>query len=176
MIELLTPQLKQLLKATETLDAKIKTLYRQHDDRTIFDSLPGAGPCYAPRLLVAFGDDRTRYQSATQLQKYAGIAPVTESSGQKSWTHWRYFCPKFLRQSFVEWAGQSVRYSYWAKAFYEQQRDKGKAHNAAIRALAFKWIRIVWRCWQNRKPYDESTYLRALKSKGSPLSKYAADN
>ena len=69
-----------------------------------------------------------------------------------------------------------MRYSYWAKAFYEQQIGKGKSHNVAIRALTFKWIRIVWRCWQDRKVYDESTYLTALRVKGSQLLKYAVDN
>ena len=176
MISLLVPQLKQLLLAIRTLDEEIKELYIQHDDHIIFDSLPGAGPCYAPRLLAAFGEDGARYQSASDIQKYAGIAPVIEASGQKAWIHWRYHCPKFLRQSLVEWAGQTVRYSYWAKAFYEQQIGKGKSHNVAIRALTFKWIRIVWRCWQDRKVYDESTYLNALRVKGSQLLKYAVDN
>lgn len=176
MISLLVPQLKQLLLAIRTLDEEIKELYIQHDDHIIFDSLPGAGPFYAPRLLAAFGEDRARYQSASDIQKYAGIAPVIEASGQKAWIHWRYHCPKFLRQSLVEWAGQTVRYSYWAKAFYEQQIGKGKSHNVAIRALTFKWIRIVWRCWQDRKVYDESTYLNALRVKGSQLLKYAVYN
>ena len=49
------------------------------------------------------------------------------------------------------------------------QRKKGKIHQAAIRALAFKWIRIVFRCWQDKQPYDEVKYLMALKRKGSPL-------
>jgi hypothetical protein len=43
------------------------------------------------------------------------------------------------------------------------QRHKGKTHQAAIRALAFKWIRIVFRCWQDNRPYDEVKYLMALK-------------
>jgi len=107
---------------------------------------------------------------------YAGVAPVIEQSGKQSWTHWRYSCPKFLRQSFVEWAGQSVRYSYWARAYYEQQISKGKPHNAAIRSLAFKWIRIVFRCWKNNTAYDEATYLNALKKRGSPLLKFAAES
>lgn len=103
----------------------------------------------------------------------AGIAPVIERSGQKSWTHCRYCCPKFLRQTFVEWAGQSVRYSFWAKAYYQQQIARGKHHNTAIRALAFKWIRIVFKCWKDNKPYDETTYLEALKKRNSPLLEFA---
>ena len=175
MIEVLIPQLKCLLGSIERLDKEIKQRYKNQRDRIIFDSLPGAGPQLAPRLMVAFGSDRSRYQCANDMQKYAGIAPVIEQSGQKKWTHWRYSCPKFLRQTFVEWAGQSIRYSFWAKAYYDQQISKGKPHNTVIRALAFKWIRIAFRCWKNRTPYDESTYLKALKKRNSPLLKFSAE-
>jgi hypothetical protein len=110
-----------------------------------------------------------RYRRAfTPARAYAGIAPVTERSGQTSWVHWRYSCPQFLRQSLVEWAGESSRPSFWAKAFYRSQRAKGKSPQMAVRALAFKWIRIVFHCWQTRKPYDEAKYLLALQAKGSP--------
>lgn len=94
---------------------------------------------------------------------------MKQSSGQKSWLHWRWSCPKFLRQTFVEWAQHSRPYSLWAEAFYQMQRQKGKTHQAAIRALAFKWIRIVFRCWKDKQPYDEVKYLMSLKRKGSPL-------
>lgn len=173
MITLLIPQLRQLLEAIAHLDTEIGTRYKTFEDRKIFDSLPGAGPKLAPRLLVAFGQNRSRFSSPADLQRYAGVAPVIEQSGQKQWTHWRYSCPKFLRQTFVEWAGQSVRFSFWAKAYYEQQKARGKPHNTIIRSLAFKWIRIVYTCWVERKPYDESTYLQALKDRNSTLLKYA---
>ena len=137
---------------------------------------PGAGPQMAPRLLAAMGSNRDRYQSPDELQKYAGIAPVTERSGKKEWVHWRWSCPKFLRQTFVEWAGQSVRYSFWAKAYYRQQESLGKPHNNIIRALAFKWIRILFRCWKTRTAYDETTYLNALRRRGSPLLKFAVES
>ncbi len=104
-----------------------------------------------------------RFQHADELQKYAGIAPVTERSGKKSWVHWRWQCPTFVRQTFVEWAGQTINKSFWAGAYYRQQRDKGSSYQAAVRALAFKWIRILYRCWQTHTPYDESKYLNALE-------------
>lgn len=173
LVSMLIEQLRLLICSIEQLDCEIRQRYRAQKDRVIFDSFPGAGPQLAPRLLVAFGTDRERYNTAADLQKYAGVAPVLERSGQKSWVHWRYSCPKFLRQTFIEWAGQSVRFSFWAKAYYHQQIDKGKTHQVAIRALAFKWIRIAFRCWKTRTPYDESTYLEALKSRGSPLLDYA---
>lgn len=157
----------------ERFDLQIKALYKANTDRFIYESLPGAGPQMAPRLLAAMGSNRDRYHSPSEIQKYAGIAPVTERSGKKEWIHWRYYCPKFLRQTFVEWAGQTVRYSFWAKAYYRQQENLGKHHNTIIRTLAFKWIRILFRCWKNKTAYDETTYLNALKAKGSPLLKFA---
>jgi hypothetical protein len=130
-------------------------------------SLPGAGMQLTPRLLIAFGEQRERFAGAAEIQKYSGVTPVTQRSGNKCWIHWRWQCPTFLRQTFVEWAAQTINKSFWAGAFYRQQRDKGSSHQAAVRALAFKWLRILYRCWQT--PYDESTYLNALKKRGSPL-------
>jgi len=115
------------------------------------------------------------YASAEEVQKYSGIAPVTERSGKKQWVHFRWACPKFLRQSFHEWAGHSIAQSVWARAHYQQQRQRGKHHHAVVRALAFKWIRIVFRCWQDRVAYDETRYLRTLATRGSPLTSAFAD-
>jgi len=170
----LIAQLRCALDAIERFDSAIEATTAQLPDYAIFSSLPGAGPAFAPRLLAAFGEDRERYQRCEELQKYSGIAPVTERSGQKSWVHWRYRAPTFLRQTFVEWAGETIPRSFWAKAFYEQQRNKGLSHQAALRTLAFKWIRILFRCWQDRTPYDEATYLLALQRTGSPLLKAGA--
>ena len=175
MIESLIPQLEVLIKAIQRMDKEIGRRYATMADGYIFDSLPGAGAQYAPRLLAAFGTNRDRYLDANQIQKYSGIAPVIESSGNKSWTHWRYSCPKFIRQTFVEWAGQTVRYSFWARAYYEQQKSKGKPHNTIIRSLAFKWIRIIFRCWKERKPYDEAKYLQTLKDRGSPILQFVVN-
>jgi transposase len=169
MVQALVAQLRVTLQAIADFDTAIAQRAQDHPDFPLFDALPGAGAVFAPRLLVAFGEQRERYASAEELQKYAGIAPVTERSGKKSWVHWRLQCPKFLRQTFVEWAAESTRHSFWAQVYYQQQRDKGKAHQAAVRALAFKWIRILYRCWQEHTPYDESVYLQALKRRSAPL-------
>ena len=169
LVQTLVQQLRLLLQAVEHYDAQIAQLTPTFTDYALFTSFPGAGAVFAPRLLAAFGEQRSRYAAAEQMQQYAGIAPVTERSGNKCWVHWRLQCPKFLRQTFVEWAALSIPHCYWAKAFYEQQRARGSSHQAALRALAFKWIRILYRCWQERKPYDEAKYLNALKRRGSPL-------
>lgn len=151
------------------LEARIAEAFAAHPRAELFAPLPGAGPALAPRLLVGFGDQIARYPTAAALQKYAGVAPVREKSGQKQWTHWRWTAPKFLRQSFVEWAGQTVVHCAWAQAYYHQQRRAGKAHHVVLRALAFKWIRILWRCWKDGVLYDETRYLATLAKRGSPL-------
>jgi hypothetical protein len=99
----------------------------------------------------------------------AVLPPVTERSGKSCRVHWRWQCPKFLRQTFVEWTGQTIPRCFWAAAYYHQQRAKGASHQVALRALAFKWIRILYRCWQTRTPYHEARYLKALQRRGSPL-------
>jgi transposase len=169
LVQALVAQLRVTLQAIEDFDKAIAHRARRHPDFPLFDALPGAGAVFAPRLLVAFGEQRDRYASADELQRYAGIAPVTERSGNKSWVHWRLQGPTFLRQTFVEWAAESTRHSFWARAYYQQQRDKGASHQAAVRALAFKWIRILFRCWQSRTRYEEAIYLNALKRRGAPL-------
>jgi hypothetical protein len=94
---------------------------------------------------------------------------VTKRSGGSCHIHRRYCCPKFHRQSFHEYAKESVLWSRWAGAYYLQQRTKGCPHHTAVRALAFKWQRIIWRCWQDRKPYEEAKYEAALRQAKSPL-------
>jgi len=102
----LVEQLRVTLQAIERFDAQIATVSEDLPDYALFRALPGAGVTLAPRLLAAFGEQRERYQSAVEVQRYTGIAPVTESSGKKHWVHWRLQCPTFLRQTFVEWAAR----------------------------------------------------------------------
>jgi len=174
LVELLLPELKVLSDAVDRLDLEIAHCCAQLTDYKLFSALPGAGPALAPRLLAAFGEHRERFPNAAAFQQYVGVAPVTERSGNKCWVHWRYSCSTFLRQSFVEWVAQTITRSFWAKAFYESYRARGGSYQAALRALAFKWIRVLYRCWKDCIPYDESKYLMALQSRQAPLLKHAA--
>jgi transposase len=176
MVKALASQMQTTLAAIHQFDSEIAALCAANEDFALMKSLPGAGPNYAARLMVALGTDRERWQSASEVAQLSGIAPVIERSGKSCRVRWRYFCPKFLRQSFHEYAGESVRHSFWAHAYYEQQRARGKSHQAAVRALAFKWIRIIYRCWKTRTAYDEVKYLEGLCQKGSCLLNYAAQN
>ena len=167
----LVHSIQQIQLSITHFDKLIEEKVSQHQDVKIFTSLPGAGPCYAARLLAFFGSDRSRYQDAAAVQKDSGVAPVTKQSGKMHFVHRRYACKKFDRQTFVEWAGQTVVKSLWAKAFYQQQKSKGHRHQSILRSLAYKWQRILFRCWKNCEPYDEKTYIEALKKSSSPLVK-----
>jgi transposase len=170
MAEVLTRLIATLRQGIAELDRQIEHAAAAHPDYAIFHSLPGAGPVLAPRLLAAFGSQRERYQSAAEVQQFSGIAPVLVRSGKTAWVHYRWACPKFLRQTFHEWAGHSIGFCDWARAYYQQQRKRGAGHHAAVRALAFKWTRIAFRCWRDRVPYDDARYLDSLRQRGSPLA------
>ena len=104
------------------------------------------GKALAPRLIAALGTQRDRFANANELQSYTGIAP----------------------QTFQEWAQHSLPRCEWARAYYDQHHARGKQHHAIIRSLAFKWIRILYRCWQNYTPYQEPAYVSKLRPR-SPL-------
>ncbi len=163
-------QLRALAAGLERLEEKLQELFAAHPDQAIFRSFPGAGPALAPRLLAAWGTDRQRYEAAQDMECLSGAAPVTDQSGKKCWVHWRLACPKFLRQTFHEFAGQSILWSPWARAYYQQMRQRGLDHHPAVRSLAFKWIRILYRCWKDHTLYDEARYQKALERRGSPLA------
>ena len=168
-VQLICRQLQDLQRTLGQFDGRLAEVFRDHPDREIFQSLPGAGPVLAPRLLASVGSERERYENAASLSSFSGIAPVTKQSGGKHHVHRRYRCPVFLKQSFHEYAGESILHSRWAAAHYWQQRQKGAGHHAAVRSLAFKWQRVIWKCWQTRTPYREELYEAALRRSGSPL-------
>ena len=118
------------------------------------------------------GSDPKRYENAAQIQSYSGIAPVTKQSGRMRTVQKRRACPHFIKQSFHEFADHARLYSGWSRAYYQLQRDRGKRHHAAVRALAYKWIRIIYHLWQTRQTYDETVYVRRLRERQSPVVKF----
>jgi transposase len=168
-VKALAAMLKPLHRSIAQLDEEIQKAMEQHPDAPIFRSFPGAGPCLAPRLLVAFGTQRDRFQSAAEVAQFYGIAPVTRQSGTTRTVHFRHRCPKFGRQTFHENAGCALR-EPWARDFHAHYKSKHDGHHhQANRSLAFKLIRIHFACWKNRQPYDPDRYLKALEKNGSPI-------
>ena len=159
----------QLNQNIAEYDTELAAELARHPEAELFQSFPGAGPSLAPRLVAAFGIDRQRYSSAEDLQQLSGIAPVLIRSGKSCTVRRRRACPKFLRQTFHEYADHSRKKSAWAGAYYRMLRSHGMRHHAALRSLAFKWERILFRCWQSHTPYDEARHLEQLRINHSPL-------
>jgi hypothetical protein len=174
-VKCLVSQMLELNEAIAEHDKELARLMAEHPDAPLFASFPGAGDVLAPRLVAAFGTDRERYAAATEVQQQSGIAPITKRSGKTTRVLRRIASPKFLRQTFHEFAGNSLKGSHWARAYYRMLRDKGKGHHAALRSLAFKWIRVLFRCWKNRLPYNEKQYLDQLRAKQSPIAAYLVE-
>ena len=168
--EWVAQMLQVLHQSIDELETLIEKTTDLHPEAALFRSFPCAGPALARRLLVAFGTNRARFESAQEVPQFYGLAPVRQQSGQSEIIHLRYRCPKFVRQTFHENAGHVVRKEGWAKTFYEQQRAKKKGHHACVRAAAFKLMRIYFRRWKDNKCYDANLYEEALKKHGSGLA------
>lgn len=173
-VQALTLGLRAAHTAISRYDREIARTFAQHPDASLFAALPGSGTVYSPRLLAAFGSRRELFPSAEAMLNFSGIAPVLKRSGQTTTIHRRFARPLFLHQSFIEYANESIRHSLWARAFYQMHKSAQKSHWVIIRALAYKWIRILFRCWQEHTPYDELRYLKSLQKSRSPLLQYLA--
>jgi hypothetical protein len=166
----LARQLKALNATLAELRERIEALFAQHPDAALFRSLPSAGPKLAPRLLASFGSDRERYPDAGAVQALGGAVPLTRQSGGKKDVLFRWACRKDFRTTLHLFAFGTLRHSPWARAYYDRARGRGQSHALALRNLAAKWLKIIFRMWQTRTPYHEALYLRSLREHGSPLA------
>lgn len=182
LLEVAQMRIEEHLSQIESLNGSIKRYeealepaFQNHGKKHLFEGLPGAAKVLAPRLLAAFSLNNPK--NATEMQLICGTAPIRVQSGQKTCTFMRQHCPKFLRQSFHEFAGCSIKSSTWAKAYYEHQtKTKGSGSSAAKRALAFKWIRVLTACWISNKAYNEMEYIAQLEKRKSPLATIISQN
>ncbi len=160
-------QLRVLQDQLDRYRARIEELFARHPDHDLFGSLPGTGPKLAPRLLAELGDDRARFDSAEGLQGYVGTAPVTYQSGQVRKARFRHGGNKVLRQTVHLWAGLSLQACPWAQAYYEKKRAEGKSYACALRCLAQRWLKILWKMWQTGTRYDAELHQRNQVKHGS---------
>jgi transposase len=146
---------------------RIEKLFASHPDHDLFGSLPGAGAKLAPRLLSELGDDRGLFPDVDSLRCYAGTAPVSYQSGQVHKVYLRRQCNKYLRCAIHLWADLSRRWCQWAQVYYQQVRQRGKSHAEALRCLGHRWLKIIWKMWQSRTPYDSEFHMRNQLKHGS---------
>jgi len=175
-VSVIVDQLEAFNAGLLRYDEAITELFSTRKDTALIQSLPGAGPVMSPRLYVAFARYADHCDQAEDFASAVGIAPVTDQSGRMRKVYRRLRCDKHTRQTFVEWARETIKHSVWARAYFEQRKAAGHGFQATLRALAYKWIRILWRCWKDHTVYDETQYLEKLRTKGSPLLKYFPPN
>lgn len=161
-------ELKVIEKSLQMYRKRIDLQIAKLPNAELFRSLPGAGVKIAPRLQAIFGSRQDRYEDASVIQELSGAAPVTKRSGKVCTVQIRRACRKRWRHTLHLFAGLSKRYCGWARAYYRLCRDRGDRNATALRKLAYKWLRIIFRMWQTKKPYDDKLYVKQLEKKGSP--------
>ena len=176
LVETLIVRLRAVQSSIAVYDEQIKEVFAGHAKAEVFASFPGAGPVLGPRLAAAFGTSLTNFPDPYSILCLSGVGPVQIQSGKTKVVNWRWARPKFLHQTFVEYARTSVLFCPWAREFFKSRTEKGWGKFRIYRALAFKWIRILWRCWTDNVQYDELKYLAGLQKRGIQLyaSLYAA--
>lgn len=144
------------------LEGRIHEQLEAHPDGAIFRSLPRAGRVRAAALLAEIGDVRERFPTPESLACLAGASPSTRQSGQHRAVTFRYACDKKLRDALIDFAEDSRLANPWAADVYQRAVDRKKTHPHAGRILARAWVSVLWRCWQDRLPYDPARH-RALQ-------------
>jgi transposase len=164
-----------MVTVLQTLNTTLKDLSRavtatlgEHPDGEIFTSLPRSGQINAAQMLAEWGDARQAYDRPDSVAALAGVTPVTKESGKHRAVHFRWACNKRFRKAITTFADNSRHASPWAATVYTQARTRGHDHPHAIRVLARAWIRIIWRCWTDRVPYDPTRHGNALKLQDQP--------
>lgn len=152
-------QLLFLLKQIKEYENDIESLLDDHPDKEIFSSIPGAGKRLAPELIAHFGDNRDRFNSYVEIQRLAGSAPVTKQSGNYRGVTFRFACNKKFRKTLQILALCSLTKCLWARKYYDKQIAKGKTHHHALRCLANKWVKIIFKMWKEHQKYDDNRHL-----------------
>ncbi len=161
VVRALVAVLLPLVAHLQQLSAAIAAALPQHPDGPLVQSLPRSGAVNAAQILAELGDDRARFPTDDQLAAEAGVAPVTHASGQHRAVVFRWACNKRRRRALTTFADNSRHASRWAALVYQRARTRGCRHPHAVRILARAWVRILWRCWQDRTPYDVSRHRAA---------------
>ena len=151
------------------LSARIEHHVAASDDGRILMSFPRAGRICAAQILAELGSVRERFDSDEHLAAEAGVAPVTYASGKHKAVVFRWACNHRLRKALTCLADNSRHANAWAAAIYAKARGRGCDHPHAIRILSRAWVRVIWRAWIDRKPYDPTLHRGAqlvLKTAG----------
>jgi transposase len=169
-LRVLIPLLRTLHQERARLVKEMRAVFQTHPDAAWWRTFPGAGgPLTAARLLAWIGDNRDRFPTPEALQAVAGTVPVTRSSNKKRAVEFRHACSHPLRRAIDDLARQSLKSCGWAAGYFHDQLARGHARPRAYRALANRWLRIIWKLWQTGEPYCEAIHVANRAGRGRPL-------
>lgn len=163
LVRSLVAVLQPLVDEIRKTSAAIGHALLRHPDGPILASFPRAGRINAAQILAELGDDHLRFPTAETLAAEAGVVPVTRESGKHRAVSFRWACNKRLRQALTCLADNSRHSSLWAQHVYRRARNRGCDHPHATRILARAWCRVLWKCWQQRTPYQPLSHRAAAQ-------------
>jgi transposase len=155
--------IRALNASIKNLDRSVSAHLGEHPDGEIFASLPRSGRINAAQMLAEWGDCRQAYDCPDAVAALAGVTPVTKKSGKHEAVHFRWACNKRFRRAITTFADNSRHASPWAADIYQRAIARGCDHPHAVRVLARAWIRVIRRCWIDRKPYDVANHTAAAR-------------
>jgi transposase len=166
----LVAALEPVVAEISELTSQIRGALEAHPDAAIFRPLfrdPKTAICPAT-LIAELGDRRERYPTDAAMAADAGMSPVALESGKLRVATFRRACDKRLRDAVATLADSTRHWHPWAKEVYRKARARGQDHPHAIRTLGRAWLRVLWRCWRDRVPYDPARHgnLRRLQPVG----------
>jgi transposase len=154
--------LARLVEQIKLLTSRIEHAVQSCEDGRILMSFPRAGRICAAQILSEMGSVRERFDDPQRLAAEAGVTPVTYESGKSKAVAFRWACNHRLRAALTCMADNSRHASAWAAAIYDKARARGCDHPHAIRILARAWLRVIWRAWRDRQPYDVQRHTGAM--------------
>jgi transposase len=154
--------LERLVEQIRLLTSRIEHAVASSQDGQIIMSFPRAGRICAAQILAELGSVRERFDDVERLAAEAGVTPITYASGKSKAVAFRWACNHRLRAAVTCLADNSRHASTWAAAIYEKARSRGCDHPHAIRILARAWLRVIWRAWRDRQPYDVQRHTGAM--------------
>ena len=164
----LVAALRPIVTQIAELSARIRVALAEHPDAEIFAPLfRDRRTAVCPATLIAeMGDVRERYPTEASLAADGGMSPVAVESGKRSTAVFRRACDKRLRAAIAVLASSTRHWHPWAEDVYRRARERGQDHSEAIRTLGRAWVRVLWRCWVDRVPYDPTKHgnLRRLEA------------
>lgn len=161
--------IRTLNQRLDEIDETLDELIEQHPEANIFESFPNCGTVTTAAMLSGFGEDRERWNGWQEVAARWGVAPITIQSGKHRVVRRRRACDTTLHQAWLWFAFNTIRKKgCWARADYQAKRKTGVGHYTALRGIADRWVKIAYRCWLDRVPYDEQLHQRRRAERKQP--------